>query len=118
MTVSMLPLKAAIKQAQARGGASERCGSLIHARNGRSVVASGDDGAEGCWQGGCNDVQVADHAGLFQIAVGDGTIGVVGRDQAALNLGRERLAPEVGLLVGGEEHPSRALFGGVSCPHT
>ena len=118
VTVSMLPLEAAIEQTETRGGAAERCGSFIHTRDGRGVVASGDDGAEGCRQGGCNNVQVADHAGLFQIAVGDGTIGVFGRDQAALNLGRERLAPEVGLLVGCEEHPSHALFGGVSCPNT
>ena len=106
----MLPLKAAIKQAEARGSTCERGGSLVHARDGRSVVASGDDGAVGCRQGGCDDVQVADHTSLFQVTVSEGTIGVVGRDQASLNLRREGLVPEAGLLVGGEEDSSQALF--------
>ena len=117
VTASMLPLEAAIEQAETRGGASKRCGSFIHMRDSRGVVASGDDGAEGRRQGGCNNVQVADHPRLLQVAVGDGTIGVFGRDESPLDLLREGVAPEVGLLVGRKECPSHALFGGVSCPH-
>ena len=65
MAVSVLPLQAAVEQAEARGGASERGGSFVHVGDGRSVVASSGDGAIGRRQGGGDDVQVADHASLF-----------------------------------------------------
>ena len=110
----MLPLKAAIEQAETRGSTCKRCGSLIHARDGGSVVASRDDSAVGSRQDGGYDVQVANHASLLQVTVGDRTVGVIGRNQSSLDLMRKGLAPDVGLSVGSKEHSSHALFRGVS----
>ena len=114
MAVSVLPLKAAIKQAETRGSTCERCGSLIHARDGGSVVASRDDSAVGSRQDGGCDTQVADHASLLQVTVGDRTVGGVGRNQSSLDLRRKGVAPDVGLSVRSEECSSHALFRGVS----
>ena len=114
MAASVLPLKAAVKQAETRGSTRERCGSLIHARDGGSVVASHDDSAAGSRQEGGYDIQVADHTSLLQVTVGDRTVGVVGRNQSALDLMRKGLAPDVGLSVRSEEHSSHALFCRVS----
>ena len=110
----MLPLKAAIKQTEVRGSTCERSGALIHARDGRSVVASHDNSAEGCRQEVGDDIQVANHASLLQVTVGDRTVGVIGRNQSSLDLMRKGLAPDAGLSVGSKECASHALFRGVS----
>ena len=83
-------------------------------RDGRSVVASRDDSAEGSRQEGGHDVQVADHASLLQVTVGDRTVEVVGQNQSSLDMMRKGLAPDAGLSVGSEECASHALFRGVS----
>ena len=57
------------------------------------------------------------HSELFQVAVGDVTVGVVGRDQPGLYVWWEGGPPDEGLPRGVEEDSPHACFGRICGPH-
>ena len=61
-------------------------------------------------------VELAQHASVFQVAVGDGAVRVVGAHKALLNVLREWQSPHVGLSLGVVVDAAHAGFGCVSCP--
>ena len=53
---------------------------------------------------------MGDHAGLLQVTVCDGAVGVVKRHQKFLHVARKRVSPHSGLFVGIEEDSTHASF--------
>ena len=63
-------------EAKARAGTGDCCSTFCHARDGWSVVSALDDGGVGCVVFRSDDVDLGDHASLFKVAVGDGSVWV------------------------------------------
>jgi hypothetical protein len=63
-----------------------------------------------------NDILVANDASQFEITIGEVTrrIGIVGRDQAVLNILWERLTPHQGLQVKAEANAPHASAGSIT----
>ena len=53
---------------------------------------------------------MGDHAGLLQVTVRDGAVGIVKGHQKLLHINRERMLPCVGLFIGVEENSTHASF--------
>ena len=90
--------------------------SFLEATNGGSVVAAvGQGGVAGVVRV-AHDVHLSQHASLFQVAVRDPSGRVVGRDKVGLDIGRERLTPDVSLPISVEVDASHAHLGRISGP--
>ena len=70
--VAVVPLESAVDEAKARASAGDCCSAFCHARDGWGVVAALNDGGISCVMFRGDDVELCDHASLFQVAVGDG----------------------------------------------
>jgi hypothetical protein len=62
--------------AQVSSGAGSGCGALEHTGQGGGVVREGADGALAYVDQGRDDVEVGDGGELFQVTVGDVTVGI------------------------------------------
>jgi hypothetical protein len=91
--------------------------ALAVARDGRSVITASGKGALANIKVLTNDSLVRKNPRLFQIAIGYCTIGVLVRDNRALNVGWKRRTPDNRLMVGGKGYSSHARFGSITRPN-
>ena len=112
----MLPLVFAGQDALVGCRSNGGDGSLVHARDGRRVVTESEDGGVAGVMEPTYQVELAEHASVFQVAVGDGAVRVVGAHKALLDLLGKRQSPHVGLSLGVVVDAAHAGFGCVGCP--
>ena len=113
VVVAVQPLVVAGELAEVGGGPDGGDGALPVAGERVCVIAEGLQGGVGY---GCrvrDHIQVGEHGGVFEVAVGDSPMGVCGGNEAALDLGGEFVPPDMGSAIGGEEHPSHPRLTGV-----
>ena len=63
--VAMFSLQCTVEETEARASTRDSGGAFLHARDGRSVVAAGNNGGVGCRMPGRNEIELSDHPSLF-----------------------------------------------------
>jgi hypothetical protein len=89
--------------------------SFVHSRDGGGVVTASANGAVGSVGTLGDEADLGELAGLFQVTIGDGSMGVVEGDQVLLDVLGERLSPHVGstmVVVEDATHTSFRSVGG------
>ena len=91
--VTVMALMERKEAKQVGGGAVVRHGAFLDPGDGRRVVAKRCEGAFTAVGADCDDVLVTEHAGQFQIGVGDSAVGVGEADQRVLDVAGKGLSP-------------------------
>ena len=112
VAVAMFPLVSAGKVAEVGCGSITGHRALVDTRDGGRVVGEVDKDGVACVVCRHYQVNLGEEARLFEVAVGDGTLRVVEGYEAALDIRRESLAPDVGSPEG-EVDATHARFGRV-----
>ena len=63
--VAMFSLQCAVEETEARASTRDSGGAFLHARDGRSVVAPGDNGGVGRRVPRCYEIELCNHPSLF-----------------------------------------------------
>jgi len=95
MAVTLLALVIGAHLAESGRGSERRDSPAAGSGHGGNVVAEGVDGAIARVSGSRYDVALGHNGGLFEIAVGDSPVGVLGGDESVLNHGGKWVAPDV-----------------------
>ena len=91
-------------------------GALVVSRDGWGVVAQGGQSAFANIELVGGYVSLSEHCCLFEVTVGEVTVGVVEGHQALLEAFGEAFTPKDGPVVLGEEHTSHANLAGINRP--
>jgi hypothetical protein len=110
--VSVKPLMKGLEAEEVRGGAGGSGGSLALPVDSGDVVVNIMDGVLADVEIMSEDVVLDNSTCQFQVTVGDGAGWVGGREEACLDLWRERGAPEHGKRC--EENPTHAQTGSIA----
>ena len=93
-----------------------RGSAFVDSGEGRSVVGGIGYGGVLDWMVGRHDGDLSHQGRLFEVAVGDGSAHVGGRDQAPLDLLGEGIPPEIALAGGVVVHTSHSCFSRICGP--
>ena len=115
MAIAVETLVVAGVVAQVGGRSSTADCSLGDSGEGRSVVGAVGEGSIAHVVGDRHEGDLAEEASLLEVAVGDVAAGVVGRDQAGLDVGREGQTPEERHPVGVKVHTTHSGLGSIGC---
>ena len=114
--IAVRPLMLARPVAEVSGRAVGGHRAFADAGHCRGVVGAVHESGVADVVGRSHEVHLAEETRVLEVAVGDGAGGVVGGHEAPLDVGRERVAPEVALAGVVEVHPAHACLGGVGAP--
>ena len=113
VAVAICPLVLALVVAETRIRSIARDRSTRDSGDGRCIIRAREDGGVGDVVRGGDQRELGEDAGMFKVAVGDRTARVVRRDHVALDVSRERVAPDVWVVEVVKVHPAHASFGRV-----
>ena len=115
--VAMSTLESTVEETEA-GSCPIDCGGAFRQPSyGRSVVATSNDSGVANRVTARDQIQLGDHPSLFKVAVRDEAMRVRGGDEGALDVVREREAPDVTLPCRVKVYSAHASFGSVSSPY-
>jgi hypothetical protein len=114
VAVAVLALVSAAVVAQLGGNSIRGHRSFVHSRDGGGVVAASANGAVGSVGLLGDEADLGKLAGLFQVTIGDGSLGVVEGDKVLLDILGEGLSPHVGSAMVVIEDATHTSFGHVS----
>ena len=113
VAVAVCPLVVTGDHAEVGSRTSRGHRSLADPGDSRGVVAEVAEGSVASVMGAAHDIHLSLQGSLFEVAVGDGAGGVVGRDESILDVLREGVPPDVALASGVEVDTTHAHPSGV-----